>query len=127
MDSDASDCEGSDHVVILFDDEACPFDLGDSVLDIFCGTSHKLLDHLGPEPLEDWTGKDYEKLQKKVPSKSASLTRRWSLASTISMLVKRTMQDLANPISNKVKKKECDILVKKSKKFLQRQLQVVHH
>ena len=67
---DASECEGKhDHVVILFDDGSMsvyndPRRFG--VLDIFSGTSHKLLDHLGPEPLEDWTADDlYEKLQKR--------------------------------------------------------------
>ncbi len=67
---DASDCEGKhDHVVILFDDGSMsvyndPRRFG--VLDIFRGDSHKLLDHLGPEPLQEWTGKDlYEKLQKR--------------------------------------------------------------
>ena len=92
---DASDCEGKhDHVVILFDDGSMsvyndPRRFG--VLDIFSGTSHKLLDHLGPEPLEEWTGKDlYEKLQKeKAQSKSAFSTRKSWLELETSTPVRR--------------------------------------
>ena len=67
---DASDCEGKhDHVVIFLDDGTMsvyndPRRFG--VMDIYSGTSHKLLDHLGPEPLEEWTAADlYEKLQRR--------------------------------------------------------------
>jgi len=57
---DASDSSGKhDHVVLHLDDEtmsvyADPRRFG--VLDLYDGKSHKLLDHLGPEPLENWTG-----------------------------------------------------------------------
>jgi formamidopyrimidine-DNA glycosylase len=67
---DASDCEGKhDHVVIHLDDGSMsvyndPRRFG--VLDIFRGESHKLLDHLGPEPLEEWPASDlYAKLQRR--------------------------------------------------------------
>jgi formamidopyrimidine-DNA glycosylase len=57
---DASDYDGKhDHVMIRFEDGSVsvyndPRRFG--VMDIMVGTSHKLLDHLGPEPLEDWSG-----------------------------------------------------------------------
>ncbi len=64
---DASESDGKhDHVVLLLDDGSIsvyndPRRFG--VLDIYDGRSHRLLDHLGPEPLEKWTGKDlYSKL-----------------------------------------------------------------
>ena len=66
---DASDCEGKhDHVVILFDDGGMsvyndPRRFG--VLDIFSGTSHKLLDHLGPEPLGNGLERTYTRNCKK--------------------------------------------------------------
>jgi formamidopyrimidine-DNA glycosylase len=57
---DASEYEGKhDHVMIRFEDESVsvytdPRRFG--MMDIMVGNSHKLLDHLGPEPLEDWSG-----------------------------------------------------------------------
>jgi len=57
---DAADSSGKhDHVVFHLDDDTIsvytdPRRFG--VLDLFDGKSHKLLDHLGPEPLDDWTG-----------------------------------------------------------------------
>ena len=67
---DASSSEGKhDHVVLYLDDGTMsiyndPRRFG--VLDLMVGTSHKLLDHLGPEPLEKWTAKQlHEKLSKR--------------------------------------------------------------
>ena len=67
---DASSSEGKhDHVVLYLDDGSMsiyndPRRFG--VLDIMVGDSHKLLDHLGPEPLGEWTSQDlFDKLSKR--------------------------------------------------------------
>ncbi|MDP6870046.1 MAG: bifunctional DNA-formamidopyrimidine glycosylase/DNA-(apurinic or apyrimidinic site) lyase [Candidatus Poseidoniaceae archaeon] len=71
---DASECEGKhDHVVLLLDDGSIsvyndPRRFG--VLDIFDGISHKLLDHLGPEPLELW---DCEDLFSKLKNRKSAI------------------------------------------------------
>ena len=66
---DSSDSEGKhDHVVVHLDDGTMsvyndPRRFG--MLDIYDGESHKLLDHLGPEPLEEWSGNDlFQKIKK---------------------------------------------------------------
>ena len=79
---DASSSEGKhDHVVLYLDDGTMsiyndPRRFG--VLDLMVGTSHKLLDHLGPEPLEKWTAKQlHEKLSKRrSPIKIAILDQK---------------------------------------------------
>ena len=79
---DASDSEGKhDHVVLHLDDGSMSV-YNDArrfgVLDLFQGNSHKLLDHLGPEPLGDWTAIHlHEKLEnKKTAIKIAILDQR---------------------------------------------------
>lgn len=129
---DASDCEGKhDHVVILFDDGSMsvyndPRRFG--VLDIFSGTSHKLLDHLGPEPLEEWTGKDlYEKLQKRKSAVKISILDQKVVVGVGNIYACEALNRAKispTRISSKVKKKECDVLVAEIKEILAEAIRV---
>jgi len=129
---DASDCEGKhDHVVILFDDGSMsvyndPRRFG--VLDIFRGNSHKLLDHLGPEPLEQWTGQDlYEKLQKRKSAiKICILDQKVVVGVGNIYACEALNRSKISPtrMANKVKKKECDTLVAEIKEILAEAIRV---
>ena len=128
---DASECEGKhDHVVIHLDDGSMsvyndPRRFG--VLDIFTGTSHKLLDHLGPEPLENWTAEDlYEKLQRrKSPIKICILDQKVVVGVGNIYACEALNRSHISPTrkSNKVTKKECQVLVNEIKVILAEAIQ----
>ena len=128
---DASECEGKhDHVVIYLDDGSIsvyndPRRFG--VLDIFTGTSHKLLDHLGPEPLENWTANDlYEKLQRrKSPVKICILDQKVVVGVGNIYACEALNRSHISPTrkSNKVTKKECQVLVNEIKVILSEAIQ----
>ena len=128
---DASECEGKhDHVVIYLDDGSMsvyndPRRFG--VLDIFTGTSHKLLDHLGPEPLENWTAEDlYEKLQRrKSPIKICILDQKVVVGVGNIYACEALNRSHISPTrkSNKVSKKECQVLVNEIKVILAEAIQ----
>ena len=128
---DASECEGKhDHVVIYLDDGSMsvyndPRRFG--VLDIFTGTSHKLLDHLGPEPLENWTAEDlYEKLQRrKSPIKICILDQKVVVGVGKIYDCEALNRSHISPTrkSNKVSKKECQVLVNEIKVILAEAIQ----
>ena len=128
---DASSCEGKhDHVVIHLDDGSMsvyndPRRFG--VLDIYNGDSHKLLDHLGPEPLEEWTGMDlYEKLQRrKSPIKICILDQKVVVGVGNIYACEALNRSHISPtrISNKITKKECDVLVNEIKIILAEAIQ----
>ena len=128
---DASECEGKhDHVVIYLDDGSIsvyndPRRFG--VLDIYRGTSHKLLDHLGPEPLEDWTAEDlYEKLQRrKSPIKICILDQKVVVGVGNIYACEALNRSHISPTrkSNKVTKKECQVLVNEIKVILAEAIQ----
>ncbi len=128
---DASECEGKhDHVVIYLDDGSMsvyndPRRFG--VLDIFTGASHKLLDHLGPEPLENWTAEDlYEKLQRrKSPIKICILDQKVVVGVGNIYACEALNRSHISPTrkSNKVSKKECQVLVNEIKVILAEAIQ----
>ena len=128
---DASDCEGKhDHVVIHLDDGSMsvyndPRRFG--VIDIFRGESHKLLDHLGPEPLEEWTAADlYEKLQRrKSPIKICILDQKVVVGVGNIYVCEALNRSKISPtrLSNKIKLKECAILVNEIKIILAEAIQ----
>ena len=128
---DASECEGKhDHVVIHLDDGSMsvyndPRRFG--VLDIFTGTSHKLLDHLGPEPLENWTAEDlHEKLQRrKSPIKICILDQKVVVGVGNIYACEALNRSHISPTrkSNKVTKKECQVLVNEIKVILAEAIQ----
>ena len=128
---DARECEGKhDHVVIYLDDGSIsvyndPMRFG--VLDIYRGTSHKLLDHLGPEPLEDWTAEDlYEKLQRrKSPIKICILDQKVVVGVGNIYACEALNRSHISPTrkSNKVTKKECQVLVNEIKVILAEAIQ----
>ena len=128
---DASECEGKhDHVVIYLDDGSIsvyndPRRFG--VLDIYRGTSHKLLDHLGPEPLEDWTAEDlYGKLQRrKSPIKICILDQKVVVGVGNIYACEALNRSHISPTrkSNKVTKKECQVLVNEIKVILAEAIQ----
>lgn len=128
---DASECEGKhDHVVIYLDDGSMsvyndPRRFG--VLDIYRGESHKLLDHLGPEPLEDWTAEDlYEKLQRrKSPIKICILDQKVVVGVGNIYACEALNRSHISPTrkSNKVTKKECQVLVNEIKVILAEAIQ----
>ena len=65
--------EKHDHVKIVFSDgvSAVYNDVRRfGIMDIVRGSSHKLLDHLGPEPLEEWDGK---KLMNSLEGKKSAI------------------------------------------------------
>jgi len=128
---DASDCEGKhDHVVLHLDDGSMsvyndPRRFG--VLDIFSGDSHKLLDHLGPEPLEEWGGQDlYAKLQKRKSAiKICILDQKVVVGVGNIYACEALNRSGISPtrISNKVTKKECESLVNEIKIILAEAIQ----
>ena len=128
---DASECGGKhDHVVIYLDDGSIsvyndPRRFG--VLDIYRGKSHKLLDHLGPEPLEDWTAEDlYGKLQRrKSPIKICILDQKVVVGVGNIYACEALNRSHISPTrkSNKVTKKECQVLVNEIKVILAEAIQ----
>ena len=128
---DASDSEGKhDHVVIHLDDGSMsvyndPRRFG--VLDIFRGDSHKLLDHLGPEPLEQWTAADlYQKLQKRKSAiKICILDQKVVVGVGNIYACEALNRSKISPtrISNKVTLKECEVLVNEIKIILAEAIQ----
>ncbi len=128
---DASDCEGKhDHVVLHLDDGSMsvyndPRRFG--VLDIFSGDSHKLLDHLGPEPLEEWGAQDlYAKLQKRKSAiKICILDQKVVVGVGNIYACEALNRSGISPtrISNKVTKKECESLVNEIKIILAEAIQ----
>ena len=129
---DASDCEGKhDHVVVYLDDGTMsvyndPRRFG--VMDIYSGTSHKLLDHLGPEPLEEWTAADlYEKLQRrKSPIKICILDQKVVVGVGNIYACEALNRSKISPtrLSNTIKLKECEKLVNEIKIILSEAIQV---
>lgn len=129
---DASECEGKhDHVVIQLDDGTMsvyndPRRFG--VLDIFSGTSHKLLDHLGPEPLGEWTAQDlYEKLQRRKSAVKICLLDQKVVVGVGNIYACEALnRSKISPkrMANKIKKKECEILVKEIKNILSEAIRV---
>ncbi|MBT4066286.1 MAG: bifunctional DNA-formamidopyrimidine glycosylase/DNA-(apurinic or apyrimidinic site) lyase [Euryarchaeota archaeon] len=128
---DANDCEGKhDHVVIHLDDGSMsvyndPRRFG--VLDIYRGDSHKLLDHLGPEPLEEWTANDlFQKLQRrKSPIKICILDQKVVVGVGNIYVCEALNRSKISPIriSNKITLKECAILVNEIKIILAEAIQ----
>lgn len=128
---DASDCEGKhDHVVLHLDDGSMsvyndPRRFG--VLDIFSGDSHKLLDHHGPEPLEEWGAQDlYAKLQKRKSAiKICILDQKVVVGVGNIYACEALNRSGISPtrISNKVTKKECESLVNEIKIILAEAIQ----
>lgn len=123
---DASEYNGKhDHVMLRFEDNSVsvyndPRRFG--VMDMMVGDSHKLLDHLGPEPLEDWSGEEL----------SDRLAGRKSPIKTL-LLDQRTVVGIGNiyacEVLNRVKisptrkggditYEECQLLVDESRKVL---------
>ena len=129
---DASESDGKhDHVVIHLDDGSVsvyndPRRFG--VLDIFNGTSHKLLDHLGPEPLGDWTHENlYSKLKnRKSPIKICLLDQKVVVGVGNIYACEALYRSKISPKrrADKVKKKECKILVEEIKNILAEAIRV---
>ena len=122
--------EKHDHVVIYFDDGTMsvyndPRRFG--VLDIYRGDSHKLLDHLGPEPLEEWTARDlYEKLKRrKSPVKICILDQKVVVGVGNIYACEALNRSGISPkrLSSKIKLKECEILVEQIKIILAEAIQ----
>lgn len=128
---DASECEGKhDHMVLHLDDGSMsvyndPRRFG--VIDIYRGDSHKLLDHLGPEPLEEWTAADlYEKLQRrKSPIKICILDQKIVVGVGNIYACEALNRSKISPkrLGNKIKKKECEVLVNEIKIILSEAIQ----
>jgi len=128
---DASDCEGKhDHVVIYLDDGSMsvyndPRRFG--VIDIYRGKSHKLLDHLGPEPLEEWPASDlYAKLQRrKSPIKICILDQKVVVGVGNIYVCEALNRCHISPtrLSNTITMKECEVLVNEIKIILAEAIQ----
>ena len=89
--------------------------------------SHKLLDHLGPEPLEEWTGKDlYDKLQKRKSAVKICILDQKVVVGVGNIYACEALnqQNFANRMANKVTKKECDNLVAEIKEILAEAIRV---
>ena len=128
---DSSDSEGKhDHVVVHLDDGTMsvyndPRRFG--MLDIYDGESHKLLDHLGPEPLEEWSGNDlFQKLKnRKSPIKICILDQKVVVGVGNIYACEALNRSGISPtkLANKLKKKECDRLVTEIKIVLSEAIQ----
>ena len=128
---DATDCNGKhDHVVLYLDDGTIsvyndPRRFG--VLDLFTGKSHKLLDHLGPEPLGEWVAGDLKsKLSKKKTAIKISILDQRVVVGVGNIYVcealNRCKISPTRP-SNEISDKECELLVNEIKKILAEAIQ----
>lgn len=128
---DATDSNGKhDHVVLYLDDGSIsvyndPRRFG--VLDLFTGDSHKLLDHLGPEPLEEWGPEDLEaKLSKrKAAIKIAILDQKVVVGVGNIYVCEALNRCNISPTrpSNEISIKECESLVIEIRKILAEAIQ----
>ena len=97
------------------------------MLDIYDGGSHKLLDHLGPEPLEEWTGNDlFQKLKnRKSPIKICILDQKVVVGVGNIYACEALYRSRISPtkLASKLKKKECERLVTEIKIVLSEAIQ----
>jgi formamidopyrimidine-DNA glycosylase len=123
---DASEYDGKhDHVMIRFEDGSVsvyndPRRFG--VMDIMVGASHKLLDHLGPEPLEDWSGVELADRigGRKSPIKTLLLDQRTvvGIGNIYACEVLNRVQISPTRKGGDISEEECRLLVSESRKVL---------